>query len=49
MTLTQQSLDDDEEAEVIVLTLPDAWQLVVDGKIRDAKTVAGLGLLGAGR
>ncbi len=45
VTLTQQSLDDDEEAEVIVMNLADAWQLVVDGKIRDAKTVAGLGLL----
>ncbi|MCC7529351.1 MAG: NUDIX hydrolase [Candidatus Melainabacteria bacterium] len=47
--LTEQSLDDDEEAEVIVMSLADAWQLVLDGKIRDAKTVAGLGLLGAGK
>ncbi len=45
VTLSQQSLDDDEEAEVIVMSLKDAWQLVLDGKIRDAKTVAGLGLL----
>jgi ADP-ribose pyrophosphatase len=45
VTLTQQSLDDDEEAEVIVMSLTDAWQLVLDGKVRDSKTVAGLGLL----
>ncbi len=45
VTLSEQSLDDDEEAEVIVMSLKDAWQLVLDGKIRDAKTVAGLGLL----
>jgi ADP-ribose pyrophosphatase len=45
VTLTQQSLDDDEEAEVIVMPLTDAWQLVLEGKVRDSKTVAGLGLL----
>lgn len=45
VTLTQQSLDDDEEAEVIVMSLTEAWQLVLDGKVRDSKTVAGLGLL----
>jgi ADP-ribose pyrophosphatase len=45
VTFTAQALDDDEEVEVIVMSLTDAWQLVLDGKIRDAKTVAGLGLL----
>lgn len=45
VTLTEQSLDDDEEAEVIVMSLTEAWQLVIEGKVRDAKTVAGLGLL----
>lgn len=49
VTLTHQSLDDDEEAEVVVMTLADAWQLVLDGKIRDCKTVAGLGLLNANK
>ncbi len=49
VTLHSQSLDDDEEVEVIVMSLDDAWQLVVDGKMRDAKTVAGLGLLCAGK
>ena len=48
VTLTEQSLDDDEEAEVIVMPLPEAWQLVLAGKVRDSKTVAGLGLLTAG-
>ncbi len=48
VSISQQYLDDDEEAEVIVMSLSDAWQLVVGGKIRDAKTVAGLGLLIAG-
>jgi len=48
VTLTEQSLDDDEEAEVIVMPLPEAWQLVLEGKVRDSKTVAGLGLLTAG-
>ena len=45
LTLQEQSLDDDEHVEVIVMPLAEAWQLVVDGKVRDAKTVAGLGFL----
>lgn len=48
VTMTQQSLDDDEDMEVLVMQLSDAWNLVLDGKVRDAKTVAGLGLLAAG-
>lgn len=38
-------LDDDEEIDVMELELKDAWELVSTGKIRDAKTIAGLGLL----
>lgn len=49
VTLTQQSLDDDEEAEVVILSLTEAWQLVANGTIRDAKTVAGLALIGANK
>lgn len=44
-----QSLDDDEHAEVMLMDLKDAWNLVVSGKVRDAKTIAGLGLLTGGR
>ncbi|MBS1957446.1 MAG: NUDIX hydrolase [Cyanobacteria bacterium SZAS-4] len=40
-----KDLDYDEETEVIVLKLEDAWQLVLDGKVCDAKTVAGVGML----
>ncbi len=40
-----KNLDEDEETEVMVLVLADAWQLVLDGKVRDAKTIAGVGLL----
>lgn len=43
--LVGKDLDYDEETEVLVLKLEDAWQLVLDGKVRDAKTVAGVGML----
>jgi ADP-ribose pyrophosphatase len=43
--IVSKDLDDDEETEVIVLKIEDAWQLVLDGKVRDAKTVAGVGML----
>lgn len=43
--LVSKNLDYDEETEVIVLSIEDAWQLVLDGKIRDAKTVSGVGML----
>jgi ADP-ribose pyrophosphatase len=42
---TAKNPDEDEEIEVLELDLRDAWQMVQEGKIRDAKTVAGLGLL----
>ena len=40
-----KSLDEDEETEVIILPLQKAWQLVHSQEVRDAKTVAGLGML----
>lgn len=40
-----KSLDEDEETEVIELSVADAWKLVHEGKIRDAKTAAGLSML----
>ncbi len=38
-------LDEDEETEVMIMDLEEAWLCARQGKIRDAKTVAGLGLL----
>ncbi len=43
--LVSKNLDYDEETEVMVLSIENAWQLVLDGKIRDAKTVSGVGML----
>ncbi len=40
-----KNLDEDEETDVIVLDLDEAWSWVRNGRIQDAKTVAGLGLL----
>lgn len=40
-----KNLDEDEETDVLEVTADDAWQLVRQGKIRDAKTIAGIGLL----
>lgn len=40
-----KSLDEDEETEVIELSIDDAWKLVLNGAVRDAKTAAGLGML----
>lgn len=40
-----KDLDFDEETEVLDLSLKEAWSMIAQGKIRDAKTVAGLGLL----
>lgn len=40
-----KNLDYDEETEVLELELDQAWELVKGGAIRDAKTIAGLGLL----
>lgn len=40
-----KNLDYDEETEVLELTLAEAWKLVTEGIIEDAKTIAGLGLI----
>jgi len=37
--------DDDENLEVKIMDLKQAWQMVKDGEIRDAKTIAGLSLV----
>lgn len=42
-----KQLDEDEETEVLVMPLLEAWHLVLAGKVRDAKTIAGIGLLAA--
>lgn len=43
--LVERNLDEDEEIEIIVLPLSNAWQMVLNGEILDAKTIAGLGIL----
>lgn len=40
-----KDLDFDEETDVEILTLTEAWTQVGAGTIQDAKTIAGLGLL----
>lgn len=40
-----KSLDEDEETEVLIMPVEEAWQLVASGAIRDAKTMAVLALL----
>ncbi len=45
LTFVGKNLDIDEQTDVMDLSLEEAWKLVVDGKVRDAKTIAGLGLL----
>lgn len=45
VTFVGKALDEDEETEVIILPVKDAWQMAVSGKVRDAKTIAGIGLL----
>ena len=42
LTATVQSLDDDEIVEIVRLPLVDAVQMVHNGSIEDAKTIAGL-------
>ena len=37
--------DPDENIEVKVMDLKQAWQMVKDGEIRDAKTISGLSLI----
>ena len=40
-----KNLDPDEETDVVIMDIKDAWSMVLDGSIKDAKTVAGLALL----
>jgi ADP-ribose pyrophosphatase len=40
-----KNLDEDEETDVMQISLTDAWQLVLDGKVTDAKTMAILGMI----
>lgn len=40
-----KNLDMDEETEVVVMDVSEAWAKVLDGTIKDAKTVAGIGLV----
>jgi len=43
--LVGKNLDEDEETEVMVLAIAEAWQLVKSGKVKDAKTTAGIAML----
>ncbi len=45
VTLGDKTPDHDEETEVIVIPVKDAWQRVRNGQIRDAKTIAGIAML----
>lgn len=40
-----KNLDVDEETDVMRVSLKEAWQLVLNGKIKDAKTFALLGIV----
>lgn len=40
-----KNLDYDEETEVQIVDIREAWQMVVKGEIRDAKTIAGIALI----
>ncbi len=45
LTFVGKNLDEDEETDVFMPTLEEAWQLVLSREICDAKTIAGIGLL----
>lgn len=45
VTLVDKCLDYDEHTDVVVLTLDEARALIREGKIKDAKTIAGLAFL----
>lgn len=40
-----KNLDEDEWTDVMTVTLQEAWQLVLDRKVRDSKTIAMLGVI----
>lgn len=41
----EPELDPDENIEVKILDLKQAWQMIKDGEIRDAKTISGISLV----
>ncbi len=43
--LGEKDPDHDEETEVLLMTVKDAWQKVLSGEICDAKTIAGIAML----
>lgn len=43
--MEKKNLDHDEETEVFVPTLDEAWELVKSGKVRDAKTITCISIL----
>lgn len=45
LTWQGKNLDVDEETEVLIVTLKEAWKMVQQRLVRDAKTVAGLAVL----
>jgi ADP-ribose pyrophosphatase len=45
VTLGDKMPDHDEETEVIVIPVKEAWQRVMSGQICDAKTIAGIAML----
>jgi len=45
VTLAEKTPDHDEETEVIVIPVKEAWHKVLNGQICDAKTIAGLAML----
>ena len=42
---TEKNLDEDEEIDVIVASLDEAWRMALSAEINDAKTIAGLTFL----
>jgi ADP-ribose pyrophosphatase len=45
LNFTGKQLDIDEETEVLIVSLDQAWQMVRQGEIRDAKSIAGIGMI----
>lgn len=45
LTWKGKDLDEDEETDVVIVDLDEAWRWVVEGRVRDAKTVAGLAIV----
>lgn len=42
LSLKKQSLDDDEFIDVVTVSLKQALEMIMSGKIRDAKSIAGI-------